>query len=215
MGNRLDLLSAPDWLLQPGDGIVVAMVEQIRHVPTFRRIFGDSIESYMRQDFGVRELPALRCWALNGRKESETAYYGGDIRVDVILPPSIRRQELQAFPNLLTSALIAQFRRQSFFEAVRATCPALNRLGWTFGHDNTAGFIPKDSDELCPLVMVTIDYRVNLDEWDRYAESDDRTRDEPFERTLGDLERMAILLQAVLDDGTDAPLPPDRFNVKT
>lgn len=204
MSERIDLLELPSWLLQPGDKIVASMVTELRKEPVFAAIFGESIEPYMRADFGVRDLPALRVFDPSGKKDAETWFSDGFIRAEVIFPPAIRREQLQAYPSVVRSALMAQFRREPFFAAVRAAVPGLNRLGWSFSWDNTLGFIPRDTENVCPMLQITLDWRVDLAEWDRYLESDDRTVDEPFKKTLGDLERIIATANALLDDDTES-----------
>lgn len=214
MTERVDILDAPSWLLQPSDRIVASVVEEIRREPVFVSIFGEAIEPYLRMDFGVRDLPAIRVHSPTGRKDGETWYFTGEVKADVIFPPSVRRAQLQGYPDIVCAALLAQFRRQPFFEAVRAKVPGLNQLGWSFSFDKSLGFVAKEGDEICPLTQLVINYRVNLNEWDEYLESTDRTTDDPFERTLGDLERIVATAQTLLDDGTSVSTPADVFNVK-
>ncbi len=204
MTERIELLDRPDWFLQPGDRIVQSVVEEIKAIPTMAKIFGDSIVPYKRNDFGAREFPALRVYSPRGSKTAETWYLNGDVIADVIFPASLRRDENQRFPDLLASALLALFRAQPFFERVRAKVPGLNQLGWTFGYDKDLGFVQRDSEDINPLTQITLNYRVNLNEWDEYLESDDRTPEQPFEKTLGDLEKIYVELQAKNDDGTTA-----------
>lgn len=203
MKERIDILAAPSWFLQPTDKIVPSVVEGLKAEPLFADMFGDAIEPYQRGDFSVRDLPALRVFDPSGKKDAETWYGDGVLRLEVIFPPAIRREELQAYPSLVRAALLAQFRREAFFQAVRAKVPGLNRLGWSFSWDNTLGFVARDTEEICPMVQITLDWRVDLAEWDRYLESDDRTVDEPFKQTLGDLRKMVATANAMLEDGTD------------
>lgn len=214
MTNRLDVLDSPTWFDQPGELIVNHLAVELKKDPVIARIFGDRVEPYMRMDFGVRELPAVRMFNPTGRKDSETGYLTGEIKMDVIFPPSVRRAELQKYPDRVVSMLLAQFRRQSFFTSMRALVPGLNELGRSYSFDKALGFVPKDAEELCPLTQITVGWRILLADWDLYLESDDRTPNDPFEKTLGDLETLNVISQPVLDDGTNAPIAPDRFTVK-
>jgi len=213
--ERLDILDQPTWFDQPGELIVDKLADAIKAERVFKLIFDDRIEPYMRMDFGVRELPAIRMFNSAGRKESETGYFTGEIKMDVIFPPAVRREELQRYPSRVVSALLAQFRRQKFFAALCEEIPGLNEMGKVFNYDNTLAFVAKDTEELCPMVQLVVGWRILLADWDLFLESDERTTDDPFERTLGDLERLTVEVQAVLDSGTKAPIAPDRFNVKT
>lgn len=203
MVSRVELLESPDWFLQPGDRIAQVVAEELQAEPVFRRIFGEAIFSYKRMDIGVREMPALRIYNDTGRKEGETWYLSGDLKLDVIFPADIRRQNTQRFADLVTSALIALFRAQPFFTRVRSRVPGLNQLGWFFSFDKSLGFKPGEDVDPCPVTQLTVNFRVLLEEWDRYMETDDRTSQQPFEKTLGDLERMYIEIFAEDDAGAE------------
>jgi len=214
MTERIDQLDSPTWHLQAGDAIVEKVVDELKNEPIVQRIFGDSIEPYMRMDFSTRELPALRIFNPTGRKDSITGYLTGEVKIDVIFPPNVRRAEMQRYPDLVVSMLMAQFTRPSFYATMRGHIPGLNELGRTFSYDKALGFIPKDSQELCPLTQITLGWRVLLADWNLYLESDERTVDKPFEKTLGDLERLIVISQPTIDDGSNAPIAADKFNVK-
>lgn len=203
MASRVELLESPDWFLQPGDRLAQVVAEELQAEPVFRRIFGEAIFSYKRMDIGIREMPALRVYNDTGRKEGETWYLSGDLKIDVIFPADIRRHNTQRFADLVASTLIAMFRAQPFFNRVRARVPGLNQLGWFLSYDKSLGFKPGEDVDPCPVTQITVNFRVLLEEWDRYMESDDRTSQQPFEKTLGDLERMYIEIFAQDDAGTE------------
>ncbi len=208
MTERVELLERPDWFLQPGDRIAQSIVEELLATPVMVRIFGDRILPYNKQDFGARDFPALRVFSPTGAKSSETWYLNGDVKVDAIFPASLRHEEWEQFPSLVTSALLALFRAQPFFDRVRAKVPGLNQLGWSFSYDKNLGYIKAGTDDINPLTQITLNYRVLLSEWDEYMESDDRTPEQPFEKTLGDLERIFAELQA-RDDANDTAVTVD------
>ncbi len=208
MAERIETLESPSWFLQPGDRIVQSIVEELLAEPTMRLIFGDRIVGYKRMDFGVRDFPAIRVFSDGGSKDGETWYLSGDVKIEVIYPPNIRRDEWQRFPDLVTSALLALFRAQPFFDRVRAKVPGLNQLGWSFAFDKSLGFRARDDDDVSPLTQIRLNYRVLLNEWDAYMESDDRTAEQPFERTLGDLRKLFLEIQGRDDDGvTNVTIP--------
>ena len=202
--DRIERLEAPDWFLQPGDKIAETVVAQMKTWRVFRAIFGDSIVDYKRADFPARELPALRVYNDTGRADSDTWYLTGELKLDVIFPASLRRSETQRLPQLVASAIMALFRSQKFFDAVKAAVPRLNELGKSYSWDKALGFVAPDAEEINPLTQVTANFRVLLEEWDRYMEDDDRTRDDPFDKTLGDLETLYLKINAVNDAGTVA-----------
>ena len=57
-------------------------------------------------------------------------------------------------------------------------------------------------DTMVPLVVMSVNFRVDLREWDLYLESDNRTVDDPFERTLATLVTIACTIAPQNDDGT-------------
>jgi len=201
MGERIEWLDNPDWFLQPADRLPATVAAMLQQEPVFKRIFGDSIVDYKRMDFSMRELPALRVYNDQGRTDSDTWYLTGDLKLDIIFPASLRRRETQKFPDLVTSALLAMFRSDAFLRNVKASVPGLNELGKAYSWDKSLGFIAADAAELQPLTQITANFRILLEEWDRYLTSDDRTRDDPFRKTLGDLETLYLHFRAVNDAG--------------
>ncbi len=207
MGDRVDILESPTWFLQPGDRIVETLVDQLKAEPTMQLIFGDNIEGYRRMDYGVRQFPAMRVYNETGEKTAETWYVNGDIKIDIGLPPSLRRAQNQKFPDLLVSAMLSLFRAQPFFERVRAHVPGLNQLGWNFRYDKGLAFVPAEGDPV-PLTQIVVNFRVLLTEWDAYLESDDRTPQQPFEKTLEDLRIIALsILGKDEQDTTQVTVP--------
>ena len=75
--------------------------------------------------------------------------------------------------------------------------PGLNELGKTFTVDKSLAFQPESSQEIVPMTRLTINFRIDLREWDAFLESDNRTKDDPFERTLADLEYISTLIQGI------------------
>lgn len=213
MGDRLDQIENPSWFLQPADGIVAGMVALLKMEPVFAKIFGEEIDGYKRMDYGARAFPAMRIYSDTGRNEGVTWYAQGDVKVDVILPASVRRDDLQVFADRVTSVLFAQIRRQPFLDSMRKLVPGLNELGKLFSWDKGLAFQPAESEDLFPMVQLVVHYRVLMEEWDRFLESDERTVDQPFERTLDDLLTFYMTLIAQDDAGNDTQAGGS-FNVK-
>jgi hypothetical protein len=215
--ERIDRLEQYPWLDGPGQYIVSAITEELLCEPTFQYVFGEFIDGYQREDYGMRNLPALRCYSLTGKKTSEDWFFDGEITIDALYPPRIRRKDLMAVPAMVTSALIQQFRRMTpeprtlaalgttgnppeFFDRVRAKVPGLNRLGREVGYDHSLAL--KIADDLCPVSQHKLDYRVDLRQWDAYLEQTNRTKQDPFEATLTDLRSVLGSIQGLRDDGT-------------
>jgi hypothetical protein len=198
--DRLDNFDLRPFISGPAEFLVVTIAEQLMAVKQFALIFGEFIDPYMRRDYPDRNLPVMRVYNERYQKENESWFETGDIKIDVIFPPSIRRQELQQLQDTISAALIQQFRRTPFFNAVSTQVPGLNELGKVFTVDKTLGF--EWNDELIvPLTQMTANFRLDLRIWDDYLESTNRTKDDPFEYTLANLERIYSTIQAQNDQG--------------
>lgn len=205
MSQRVDSFEKPIWLLQPADAIAEVFVDELMKERVFQMIFGESHAAYMRSDWSTREMPALRAFTPSGSKQGETGYMLGDLQVECIFPPLVRREQLQRYPDIVISALIAQLRRPSFFNACRKRIPALNRLGFDLSWDKALAYKYDDgASDLAPLAKMTVNWRVNLNEWDKWAEDQGRTVDQPFEVTLEDLTSMTATIVALRDNGATA-----------
>lgn len=204
MSERIDSLDntvkgEPDLFLDgPSEYLCKAVCDLIKLVPQFIQVFGDRVDPYRRMDYSVRELPALRIYSNQFSKEYDSWFIDGELTCDIISPASLRREETQQIQDSLTSAMLQQFRRVSFFNSVTELVPALNELGKRFTVDKALGF--EWGDDMVPLTQITVNFRIDLREWDRHLESDDRTKDQPFERTLGNLEQITATIDGMEDD---------------
>src|ERR1019366_3303506 len=149
---RLDTLTPQLFLDGPTEFLVKTVAAQMAAVPQFKKLFGDSIAAYERLDFSERELPALRVYNLAFQKTSDDGFITGDLKLDIIWPAQIRRVELQQYPDTITSALIQQFRRVSFFQACQAQVPGLNQLGFNLSVNKELGF--EWGDNIVPLTQI-------------------------------------------------------------
>jgi hypothetical protein len=188
------------FLTSPGEFLCVQAATLLRESPSWKALFGENIDPYKRMDYSQRSLPALRLYNDTYDKQYESWFIEGDLILDIIFPPSIRRSELQQIPDTVSSALLQQFRRTSFFNAVGAVCPALNELGKRFHVEKALAF--EWGEDLVPLTRVLVNFKFDLRIWDSYLESDNRTKDDPFERTLADLKKIATTIQGLNDDET-------------
>ncbi len=199
--SRVAYLDQPTLFVSgPAEFLVAKVAEKIAAVTQFANVFGSRIEPYLRMDYGIRELPALRIYNDGWTKEHETWYIVGDVVLDVILPPSTRRNLLQQYSDTITAALCQQFRRPQFFTAMAADVPGLNELGKTFVVDKTLSL--KFEGGEAPVCQIRANFRILLNDWDSYLTSTDRTVDDPFTATLGNLERLTSTIEGILDDGT-------------
>lgn len=195
------------FLSGPGEFLVAVCAEQLRKTKEWAALFGCTesdptgfIDSYQRQDYPIRALPALRLYSKNYEKQFESWFIEGDITADVIFPASLRRDELQQIQDTVTAALLQQFRRTEFFNLVTSRVPGLNEFGKRFLVDKSLGF-EWDDETIVPLTQIRINFRIDLREWDRYLESTNRTKEDPFEYTLANLEKIVSIVQGLRDTG--------------
>lgn len=200
--DRLEYLSPNIFLDGPGDLLCKHICTEIAKVPQFLKIFSnaDGIVPYERDDFNFTMLPAMRCYSQRITKEHESHYINGEVQIDLILPPSIRRAEAQNFQDMLSSALMQQFRRPGMFGALRKVVPGLNELGKTFSVDKSLAMVIQQN--VCPVTQITLNFRLDLKEWDDYLEREGRTKEQPFEKTLEELTRIATTIKGLNDDET-------------
>jgi hypothetical protein len=184
----------------PAEFLCSSIATMLGQDPAWKAVFGEFIDPYKRMDYPVRAFPALRIYNNGTRKLNETWYEVGSVVIDIIWPASVRRKQTQQIPDTVSAALMQQFRRPSFFGALCAITPGLNELGKTFDVDKSLAF--EWAETLVPLTQCQVNFRMNLNEWDNYLETDGRTKDDPFTRTLANLTLIATTIAALRDDGT-------------
>jgi hypothetical protein len=200
MADKIDRLKPSPFKDGPGEFLTAKIAEFMKNEPHFNKIFGDSIDDYDREDYSLRELPALRFYNFKTTKLQESHYIIGEVFADIIWPFSIRRDETEKYPSQVANALLQQFRRPSFFNAMRVVVPGLNELGKTFDIDKSLGFMNEQmGEEECPVTHMTLNFRLDLKEWDAYLETQGRTKDDPFDITLENLRVIASNIQAIRD----------------
>lgn len=195
--SKMDRLNPSPFLDGPGEFLASTVSDLVKKESHFCKIFGSSIDDYERQDYSMRELPALRFYVMNYTKETESHYINGEVHCDVILPAEIRRSEGEKFPSQIANALLQQFRRPSFFAQVQAGVPGLNELGKVFSVDKSMSFQTEGMSDECPVVHITLNFRLDLKIWDDYLEKEGRTKDEPFDVTLANLAEIASVIQGI------------------
>lgn len=198
--DKLRRFKANPFLDGPTEFLIKCIADEINNVPQFSAIFLNFIDPYMRMDYPVRALPALRIYNKSWTKDAESWFINGDVTLDCIWPPSIRREETQSLPDTVSSALCQQFRRPTFFNTLVERVPGLNELGKVFGVEKSLGF--EWQDALVPLTQITVNFRLDLRVWDKYLEQTNRTKDSPFAEVLGNLESIATVIKALRDDET-------------
>ncbi len=191
-------ISEDPFMNGPAEFLVQEVVRQLKAVDQWKLIFSDFIDPYMRMDYSIRSLPALRIYNKLASKQFESWFVEGDLLADIILPPSLRRNETQQVQDTLCSALLQQFRRPLFFDTLSTRVPGLNELGKRFSYDKSLGFEFEETE--APLTQITINFRLDLRVWDDYLEQTDRTKDSPFEKVLANLKTVAATIEGLRDD---------------
>lgn len=189
------------FLTQPAEFLVSEVAEFFRGTERWSKFFGESIDDYCRYDYSTRQLPAMRIYIDRWTKQFESWFVEGEMKIDVALTPSLRREELQQYSQTLAGAIMQQMRSPSFFQLIDSAVPGLNELGKTLSSDLTMAF--EYQDGVVPLVQVTANFKIDLREWDLYSESDNRTKNEPFARPLGDLRKIATTIEALRSEDAD------------
>lgn len=192
------------WATGPAEFICKEIAASLLKDDVWKALFGEYVDGYKRMDYPIRGLPALRIYNNDYVKSFDSWFIEGDIVCDLIFPASIRRAETEQLPDSITAALLQQFRRPSFFEDLCSRIPGLNELGKRFNVDKSLAFEWEEQE--VPLTQINVNFRLDLRAWDLYLESDNRTKDDPFVRTLGDLKKIVSTIQALRDDNTTVEL---------
>lgn len=199
--DRLDAITPDIFLDGPGEYLAKVVCAELLKIQEWTAVFSDEVQPYLREDFSMRSLPALRVYNNGYSKTSDSGFVDGFLICDVLLPASIRREDLEVYSSRLTTALLQQFRRQQWFELLSEVVPGLNQLGTLFDVDKALVF-RWGNDEI-PMAEVRINFRIDLRAWDDYLERDARTKDDPFNRTLGNLRRIASEIRGLRPEGDE------------
>lgn len=201
--DLIDKFKVNPFIDGPTEALVKVTAQLFSAVKEFRYIFSDNIDTYERFDYSERSLPALRVYNKTYRKEQESHYIMGELCLDVAYPADLRREELQRFQDILTSAMLQQFRSPPFFAQAIELIPGLNELGKTFDIDKSLGL--QLDEGWVPLSQMKANFRIDLKVWDAYLESTGRTKEDPFNFTLKDLKTVATQILPQRDDGSPDP----------
>lgn len=202
MSALLDILETNPFIDGPAELLSAFIADELKNVKQFAGIF-EFIDGYKRMDYGFDNLPAIRIYNERYRKDFESWFIGGDLTMDILLPAYIDRDENHKIPDILTAAVVQQFRRPSFFTSIRAKVPGLNELGKTVDVDKSLAFVI--DDDMVPLTRVTLNFKIDLREWDAYLISTGRTKDSPFEVVLGSLDKITFQIQGLKELNINKP----------
>ncbi len=228
------------FLPGPGEFLVTKTLQQMALVqgqpdpktgkPTFpfQILFGPYKEGsdqqrwadYQRFDWAVTQLPAINVFEGDSQnKTSDQAWLMGTIKFQIYWPPNQRRSDLarvqQAFQSALEQFFSSKYVREMLDELYYIQRPAkvygLNEYGkelsWT---PNVEGFA---ANELVPVTIVDVKYRIDKRAWYRALEFFDRTKANPFQKTLVPLTGVDGVYKGEDSTGTVWVEIDDSFNL--
>jgi hypothetical protein len=205
-------------LTGPGEELVDKLLLQLSAVPGFQAIFGpyklgsESMRwaNYQRMDWSMRQLPVMNVYESGTEdKDSDEAYLRGSLMIQVMWPPNTRRAELARLPaafkgaiqNFFNSDFCSDMLDELYYIQRPMKVNGLNELGkvlnWT---PNTEGMV---ETEMVPVTILEVRYRIDLRSWRRTLEFQDRTKTQPFEKTLYDLAAIGGISTGEIDGYTD------------
>lgn len=202
------------FLTGPGEDIVPKLLMQLASVPQFVGLFGPYVAGnqkqrwadYQRFDWSIRQLPAINVFeSETEEKDSSQAFLNGTVAIQIYWPPNFRRSDLTRVPAAFKGAL------ENFFES--KSCQVMldelywiqrpmkvyglnelgRRLSWV---PDTEGLV---ENELVPVTLMNVRYKIDLRAWYRALEFMDRTKDQPFVPTLAPLAVMGGTYDGVTD----------------
>lgn len=194
------------FLLSPGQDLIPKLLGQMAKIPGFIKIFGpykpqankgnnqQRWADYHKFDWSLRQLPAINVYEADTEsKQSDNAFLTGTVAFQIFWPGSFRRSDMRrvevAFKGALENFFSSRYVQSMLDELYWIERPekvfGLNELGrtltWT---PNIDGMV---EDQLVPVTIFNVNYKIDLRSWYRALEFLNRTREEPFKETLGDL----------------------------
>lgn len=206
------------FLTGPGENLVLATLMQMASVPGFISLFGpykpptgvakdeqQRWADYQRHDWSIRQLPAINIFESQTEdKTSDNAWLSGTVSFQIFWPPNFRRPDSRrievafkgAMENFFSSKYVTAMLDELYYITRPEKVYGLNEYGkvltWS---PNTEGLI---ENEIVPVTLFDVRYRIDLRAWYRALEFMDRTKADPFEVTLADLVRIAGEYDGVL-----------------
>jgi len=216
------------FLAGPGEDLVSKTLMQLAKIKGFTDLFGKYTPGsddqrwadYQRFDWSTRVLPAISIFeAQDENKESDNAFLNGTISIQTYWPPNFRRSDSRrvevaykgALQNFFASKYVENMLDELYFIQRPEKVDGLNEYGKTMSWSpNVEGLI---GDELIPVTILNVQYRIDLRAWYRALEFQDRTKDNPFEKSLAPLEVIGGIYQGRDEPGTIHIEVPDEIKV--
>ncbi len=218
------------FLTTPGEDLVPKLLMQLASLPAFTALFGpykpannqQRWAEYQRFDWSVRQLPTINVFeSQTEEKQSDNAYYTGTVSIQIFWQPNQRREDLRQMQttmkgiiqNFFSSDYVKVMMDEIYFIQRPAKVYGLNEFGkqltWS---PNVEGLV---ENEMVPITIVDIRYRIDLRAWYRALEFMNRTKENPFVVTLSDLNTIGGEYDGII--GTDPSdvkvIVPDQITV--
>lgn len=206
-----------DFLSSPGDDLVDKTLLQLQKIPQMISLFGPAVNgswaNYNRFDWPVRMLPAINI--LESQSESRTSdngYLTGTIQFQIYWPTDFRRADLARIPavfkgvleNFFSSQYVTDMLDELYWHQRDAKVAGLNEYGKTLTWSpNVEGV---NDGEMTPMTILDVQYRIDLRAWNRALEYMDRTVQDPFTVSLGDLTELLGEIDGVDNNNGDPVL---------
>ena len=211
------------FLTSPGEDLVNKTLLQLSKVEGFVTLFGpykastDGLKNtdnqrwadYQRMDWSTRQLPCVNIFeSQTEAKDSDNAFLRGNISIQIFWPASFRRSDLARIPgsfkgvlqNFFSSDYVKNMLDEHYSIERVEKVPGLNEYGKQLNWSpNVEGIIEND---LVPVTMLEIPYRIDLRSWYRELEKQCRTKGEPFKKVLEPLGQIDFGIEGV--DNKDA-----------
>lgn len=223
------------FLTGPGEMIVANTLLQMSNIQNatgaaFTQLFGPYTAGnqqqrwadYSRFDWSIRQLPVINVYEAESQdKTSSNAWINGAINLMALWAPNQRRSDLSrvqmafngAIQNFFESQQVIDMLDEIYWHERPAKVPGLNEYGkvmtWS---PNVEGLV---EDQLVPVTLVSIKYRLDLRAWYRALEFQNRTKQAPFYNSLSDLTVIGgDYIGVIKDDGSGVEIRiPDEIVV--
>lgn len=164
----------------------------------WKELFGESVYYYPREDLTCYELPSICVYRDSvGRRQSTSHYYEGNITIDFALPVSLQRETMHQVAETIASCFNLQLRGAGTgIQEIYNKTPGLIAFGYTVEDEKFYKGSSLNSNEAL-IVSFKAGFKVDLKLFDKYMESDNRTSDYPFIRTLDDLKSIFTTIAGV------------------
>lgn len=211
------------FLSSPGDDLINKMFYQMTKIDGFKQLFGEFKNTagfkntdkqrwadYQRMDWSTRELPAINSFNVqNESKEAENGFLSGTIQIQVFWPANFRRSDLTQIPISFKGSLISFFSSKLCSDMLDELYH-VKRIEKVFGLNEfgkslvwsplVEGLV---ADELVPVTILEVPYKIDLRAWKRALEYMGRTNENPFAVTLKDLTGFDSVYQGIHNDKAD------------